>query len=222
MSSIKNIVASSPVPTDLAKKIGINGVNEILFILWQGYYDLKSDSGIIITALTQEDEITKEWFGKVQQRWFAQNRATCLLAHKIGPIHQYPDPTKACKRGYKPTIDFCFRDWDTRNSYFGAECKNLYNRKPAKIKRYVQTGVNNYITGRYGAQSSESSIVGYVLSGDIPTIVNELKNEIQKEQPISNLTREMSFIEPQYRTCHTRSLDGERLTLHHLFFNFVA
>lgn len=222
MSSIKNIAASSAVPIDLAKKIGINGVNEILSVLWQSYNELKQDSAIVITALTEEDDITKEWYGKIQLHWFSQNRATCLVAYKIGPMHQYPDPTKALKRGYKPTIDFCFRDWDTRNSYFGAECKNLYDRNPSKIKRYVQTGINNYVTGRYGAQSSESAVIGYVLSGNIPTIVNELKEEIHKELPVSNLTREMRVTEPQYKTCHTRSLDGEKLTLHHLFFNFVA
>ena len=56
-----------------------------------------------------------------------------LRITSIGPVHQYQDPTLKKRRGYKPTIDFCFRDWDTSNSYFGAECKNLYNHKKDKI-----------------------------------------------------------------------------------------
>jgi hypothetical protein len=222
MSGIRRIAASNAVPVDLAKKIGISGVNEILSVLWQGYHDLKSDDCVSITEQAKEDYITLEWFGKLQQRWYSKNRATCLKCHNVSPVHQYPDPTKALAKGYSPTIDFCFRDWDTDNSYFGAEAKNLYDRKPEKIKRYINTGVKNYTNGRYGSQSSESSIVGYVLSGNIPTIVDELKIEIGKGSPISNLTRTMAVPEPQYKSCHTRSFDGETITLHHLFFNFVA
>jgi hypothetical protein len=222
MSSIRRIAASNAVPVDLAKKIGVSGVNEILSVLWQGYHDLKSDTSVSITEQAKEDYITLEWFGKLQQRWYSQNRATCLKCHNISPVHQYPDQTKALAKGYPPTIDFCFRDWNTDDSYFGAEAKNLYDSKPEKIKRYINTGVKNYTNGRYGSQSSESSIVGYVLSGNIPTIVDELKVEIRKESPISNLTRNMAVLEPQYKSCHTRSLDGEKITLHHLFFNFVA
>jgi hypothetical protein len=127
------------------------------------------------------------------------------------------------KKGKKsPTIDFCFKDWSTTNSYFGAEAKNLYESKPDKIRRYIDTGINNYINGRYGSQSSEGSIIGYVLSGNISTIVDELKIEICKQKPISNLTRVMTAVDPQYKTLHTRTIDGEEILLHHLFFNFIA
>ena len=136
-------------------------------------------------------------------------------------MHQYQDPTLKKKRGYKPTIDFCFRDWDTSNSYFGAECKNLYKNKKDKIKRYVDTGVKNYTTGRYGSQSSESSIVGYVLSGKIPDIVTELISEIAKTSPASNLSRELRYLEPQYASKHERTMDRKEITLHHLFFDFT-
>lgn len=222
MSSIKDIEASNQVPADLARKIGIGGVAEILTILWQGYHALKSDSKIIITSSTPEDEITQEWFVKIQRRWDSRNRATCLALNIVVPHHQYGDDTMAKSRGKKPTIDFCFRDWEINDSYFGAECKNLYKHEPAKIKRYVNKGVMNYVSGKYGSHSSVSSMVGYVLSGDIPTIVEQLKVEIQKKSPISNLTRELSTAEPQYKTRHTRTLDGEKITLHHLFFSFVA
>lgn len=41
MSSIKRIAASTAVPPDLARKIGVSGVNEIISVLWQGYHVLK-------------------------------------------------------------------------------------------------------------------------------------------------------------------------------------
>ena len=200
MSSIRNITASSAVPDDLAKRLGPAGINEILLTLWQGYHDMIADTSITITENTEEDDITQEWYGKISLRWTGENRATILRINSIGPVHQYQDPTL--------------------NSYFGAECKNLYNHKKDKIKRYVETGVKNYISGRYGSQSSESSIIGYVLSGKIPEIVNELVSEIAKVTPVSNLSRELRYMEPQYSSQHMRNLDNQEITIHHLFFDF--
>lgn len=220
MSSIRNITASTAVPDDLAKRLGPSGVNEILLILWQGYHDIIADTNITITENTEEDDITQEWYGKISLRWTAENRATILRINSIGPVHQYQDSTLKKERGYKLTIDFCFRDWNTSNSYFGAECKNLYNHKKDKIKRYVETGVKNYTSGRYGSQSSESSIIGYVLSGKIPEIVAELISEIAKIAPVNNLSRELRYVEPQYSSQHMRDLDNQEITLHHLFFDF--
>lgn len=221
MSSIRNITASSAVPDDLAKRLGPSGVNEILLTLWQGYYDLMADGNFTFSETAEEDEITLEWFGKISQRWANENRATTLRINSIGPVHQYQDPTLKKDRGYKPTIDFCFRDWDTSNSYFGAECKNLYDHKKEKIKRYVDTGVKNYTSGRYGSQSSESSIIGYVLSGKIPEIVEELIAEIATVSPVNNLYRELRYIDPQYASQHRRDTDQSQITLHHLFFDFT-
>lgn len=221
MSSIRNITASSGVPDDLAKRLGPSGVNEILLTLWQGYHDLIADTSVTITENAEEDDITQEWYGKISQRWSSENRATSLRINSIGPVHQYQDSTLRKDRGYKPTIDFCFRDWDTSNSYFGAECKNLYDHKKDKIKRYVETGVNNYTSGRYGSQSSESSIVGYVLSGKISEIVTELVSEIATVAPVSNLSRELRYSEPQYVSQHKRSTDKSEIKLHHLFFDFT-
>ena len=221
MSSIRNITASSAVPDDLAKRLGPSGVYEIILTLWQGYYDIIADKSISITEDAEEDDITLEWYGKISQRWTSENRAT-ILQMNIGPVHQYPDPKLKKPRGYKPTIDFCFRDWDTSNSYFGAECKNLYAQKKDKIIRYVETGVKNYTSGRYGSQSSESAIVGYVLSGKIPDIVAQLIPEIAKEKPISNLFRESRYAEPQYCSQHIRSLDSQEIAIHHLFFDFTC
>ena len=221
MSSIRNITASTAVPDDLAKRLGPSGVNEILLILWQGYHDIIADTNITITENTEEDDITQEWYGKISLRWTSENRATILRTNSIGPVHQYQDSTLKKGHGYKPTIDFCFRDWDTSNSYFGAECKNLYNHKKDKIKRYVDTGVKNYTSGRYGSQSSESSIIGYVLSGKIPEIVAELITEIATVAPISNLSRELRYTEPQYASQHMRFTDKSVITLHHLLFDFT-
>lgn len=223
MSRIKSITSSTIVPQDLAAKIGTNGVNEIISVLWKGYYDLKDDISIQIDEYTEEDDITQKWFEKIQLIWLSQNRATAIVLNGLIPMHQYADNFMKKKRGKKsPTIDFCFKDWTTSNSYFGAEAKNLYKNRKDMIKRYVSTGVKNYTIGRYGSQSSKSSIIGYVLSGKIPEIVQEIKSEIQKECPIYNLTRVMTSKEPIYHSKHMRTFDYQEIVLFHLFFDFTT
>ncbi|WP_337398876.1 hypothetical protein [Congzhengia sp.] len=222
MSSIRNIKSSTPMPYDLAKKIGVGGVNEILCVFWQGYYKLKDDTSFVVDTSTAEDDITQKWYEKVVGIWDSRNRATSIALNGLRPIHQYSDNTMKKRKGSKsPTIDFCFKDWSTDNSYFGAEAKNLYESRPDKIARYVSTGVDNYTTGRYGSQSSESSIIGYVLSGKISEIANDLKTEMAKSGPIANLTRSKSS-DPHYKSIHLRIFDGQEITLHHLFFDLVS
>lgn len=222
MSSIRKITSSTPMPPDLAKKIGVGGVNEIIDVFWKGYRRLKSDASFRVNVSTEEDDITQKWYEKIVGIWDSRNRATSIALNGLCPIHQYADNTMKKRRGSKsPTIDFCFKDWSTDNSYFGAEAKNLYESRPDKITRYVSTGVNNYTTGRYGSQSSESSIIGYVLSGKISDIANELKAEMEKETPIANISRTTSS-NPQYKSSHLRMLDNQEITLYHLFFDFVS
>lgn len=222
MSSIRNITSSTPMPPDLAKKIGVGGVNEILDVFWKGYQELKYDSSFVVNSSSEEDDITQKWYEKILDIWDSRNRATSIALNGLRPIHQYGDNTMKKRKGSKaPTIDFCFKDWSTDNSYFGAEAKNLYESRPDKIKRYVSTGVDNYTTGRYGSQSSESSIIGYVLSGKIPDIVNELRVEMAKGSPVANLSRSTSA-NPQYKSSHLRTLDNQEIILHHLFFDFVS
>ena len=222
MSSIRNITSSTPMPPDLAKKIGVGGVNEILDAFWKGYQELKNDTTFIVDSSAEEDVITQKWYEKILGIWDSRNRATSIALNGLRPIHQYGDNTMKKRKGAKaPTIDFCFKDWSTDNSYFGAEAKNLYESRPDKIERYVSTGVDNYTTGKYGSQSSESSIIGYVLSGKIPDIVDELKEEMAKESPVANLARSTSA-NPQYKSSHLRTLDSQEITLHHLFFDFVS
>ncbi len=221
MSSIRTITSSTPMSNDLAKKIGVGGVNEILDVFWRGYSELKRDPSCFISSSSEEDDITQKWYEKIMSIWNSRNRATSIALNGLYPYHQYADNTMKKRKGSKsPTIDFCFKEWST-NSYFGAEAKNLYESRHDKIERYVSTGVDNYTKGRYGSQSSESSIIGYVLSGKISDIVSEIKVEMSKQKPISNLARTTSP-NPQYKSRHLRTFDSQEITLHHLFFDFVS
>lgn len=219
MSSIRNVSAATPMPVDLAEKLGAGGVAELLSVLWRGYDELCKAN--CITPDMAENTITQEWALRVQAIWYRVDRAARLNI-VLEPAKQHEDYTLAKVKGSPPTIDFCFRSWDLNASYFGAECKNLYDHDKAHIERYVKTGVCNYTSGRYGSKSSVSSLVGYVLSGEISEIVDELRNEVAKTSPRLNISRDVGSTDPQYKSEHLRTLDGEIITIYHLFFDFTA
>ena len=218
MSSIRSISASTPVPVDIAKRLGAGGINEIIEIMWLGFHDLKVDN--TISASHSEDDITQEWFIKVNNRWYAENRASRI--ELLTPVNQYADSTMAKSSRKSPTIDFCFRAWKKSEGYFGAECKNLYVGNHAKSKRYVDTGIKHFISGYYGSRSSVSAMIGYLLSGTVFEVVDELKEIIKDTDPDQNLSRVLLISNPQYSSKHIRTSDNYKITLHHLFFKFVA
>lgn len=218
MSRIQNITASNPMPVDLAKKLGKNGVIEILSVLWAGYYVLRADN--IISSDMDENEITEEWFMRVNKIWHRENRAL-RVSVELAPVLQHGDKALAKSLGQPPTIDFCFRTWEIKDEYYGVECKNLYESDQSHIKRYLETGVGNYISGRYGSRSSVSSIAGYILSGNPARIISDLKTEMSSLSPHMNLTKELLIKDEQYKSMHIRKIDGICITIHHLFFDFV-
>lgn len=66
------------MPPDLAKKIGVGGVNEIIDVFWKGYRGLKSDTSFVVNVSTEEDDITQKWYEKVVCIWDSRNRATSI------------------------------------------------------------------------------------------------------------------------------------------------
>lgn len=221
MSSVRDMTFSTSVPDDLARRLRPSGVREIVKVLWDSYHLLRDDARTSYGRNTDEDLITQEWYAKIACIWSNKNRATCIRMAHFGPMHQYGDPTLKKKRGKMPTIDFCFRDWDTSNSYFGIECKKLYDKNANLLKRYVETGVNNYITGRYGSCSTESCVAGYVLSGAIDEEANALAPYLNATAPVKPFSRNYSSMNPEYLSQHVRQLDGAVIKLRHLFLDFT-
>lgn len=219
MSKIKNLSSSNPVPKDLARTLGDGGIKHILAVMWLSYHDLKKEHKFTIS--THEDVITEEWYAKIYGRWSEENRASVVRLMLI-PYTQYPDNTLAKKRGKIPTIDFCFRAWDKAEGYFGAECKKLCGSNIAYAKEYVVNGVRRYVTGKYGSKSTISTMVGYVMKGNISDSVKQIEGLLTTENIEQNITRELFETNPQYKSIHIRTLDSKKIILHHLFFDFVV
>jgi len=90
------------VPSDLAKRLGSQGIRALLTLLTRAYQDLYDRQWV--KADSPEDRITEEWFVHILKRW--RSDSACHLI----PIPQKADSQRAKSRGRPPTIDFCFRD----------------------------------------------------------------------------------------------------------------
>lgn len=216
--SIKDILETNvnKPPYDLALKLGPQGIRKLLEIMWIAYNDLNIEA--VVTSDFDENAITQEWFMRIQRRWAPETSAFRIILY---PVQQYEDNTLAKKQGQKPTIDFCFRGWNRYEGYFGAECKILMNGKRIKYKRYIKTGIQNFTSGRYGSKCSTSAMIGYIVKGPVPEVIEELKQYIEQINPISSLSRDLSWEEyPHYKSKHHRTYDGSSIILHHMMFNF--
>ena len=221
MSGIKNISISNPVPTDLAKRLGKNGIGIILSTFWLGYHDLRADGRNY--SVMDEDSVTVEWYTKIDDRWTSESRAAQVNL-KLIPINQYPDHTLKAEDapGKAPTIDFCFRVWNEKDSYFGAECKRLSIGQNRLIKEYVINGVKRFTSGKYSSKCSISAMIGYVQEGQVSDIIAALKPLMIDTNLEENLVRILHESNPEYKSAHIRDTDAQTIILHHLFFDFTS
>ena len=206
---------------DFVETLTLPGIKHILGLVWEAYDCLINDSNIVIDKQSHENEITQELYTKILLLW-RNSKLPIFFTRNIIPDKQYVDATMRKDKGEYPTIDICFRDPKKPQSYFGLECKKLLGIRKKNIQYYIDTGIGNYISGRYGSCSSQNAIAGYVMSGEIPKVVGRIINEIKKNSFISNLSLDKNSIHPQYISRHMRESDNNEILLYHLFFDFTA
>ena len=127
-----------------------------------------------------------------------------------------------------PRIDIIYSTWHSNNEHtYHIEAKLLAenNWKKASVKtpvhaeslqkRYIATGINNFCSKKY----SNGCLIGYILEGKIPKIVEKLNALLKAD------TREKEKLFATSTAGHTDSYlsqhDVVPLTLKHFFFYFL-
>ncbi|MGB8216747.1 MAG: hypothetical protein WCE94_05525 [Candidatus Methanoperedens sp.] len=120
--------------------------------------------------------------------------------------------------------------WVKEDVYYGLEAKILveidWKKRCASylLNRYIDTGIGNFINGRYSRGMSRGCIIGYVLQGGAPEIalkINNLllhngrsKEGIMKSDSINGCL-------DYYQSWHIRTTDNKKIELQHVFLTFV-
>lgn len=113
-----------------------------------------------------------------------------------------------------PRIDFRLSTFAKSDEYeYFFEAKNLKQNDSALKRRYINTGINNFISGKY----VNGSLIGYLLEGKTEETVkgiNSLLGKDKRQNEILNLTSNKLF-NSYYESYHS---DG--IMLKHLIFDF--
>ncbi len=200
-------------PKYLSQELGEEGVLVLLKIICKAYYRIKEKN--IITATMSEPEITEELYFELLEVW--KNAGISSFR----PIHEKSHGRRKKGRGKTPTIDFCFRiEWDP-HIYFGSECKLLKENDIALYNRYIQKGMKRYLKCRYGKKFPDGSMVGYIVEGDIATVIQEIKIRVN-EISIGDMRKikKIKSFNGYYKSEHRRACGHSPFSIHHLFLSF--
>jgi hypothetical protein len=83
-----------------------------------------------------------------------------------------------------PRIDFRFTTFSNYDEYeYFFEAKNLRQNDSALKRRYIDTGIDNFVSGRY----SNGSLIGYLLEGDIHKTIEGVNTLLKKDNRHSEI-----------------------------------
>ncbi len=191
-----------------------------LTLLSEEYYVTKSNGNISIDW--DEEDISKELV-------LALNTNRKRLEWQIDIIPEYriyKNDGIAAKSAAR--IDFRFSGWATNQWEYYAEAKNLIEVDSFKIgrktkvlaaklhKRYIETGVDNYLSGKY---PQNGCLIGYILQGKTENIVSMLNT------CLCNLDRKTEVLQPQDldfmdSNSYYISFHKDSTSIKHLMFDF--
>ena len=129
-----------------------------------------------------------------------------------------------------PRIDIKISgDWVHEDVYYGIEAKILVEndwrtRDASYLRhRYIATGINNFVNGRYSDKIDRGCMVGYVIQGSASEIASKINTLLirdgrNKENIMFNAIDGCSDC---YLSKHIRTTDYKEIELRHVFLTFV-
>lgn len=133
----------------------------------------------------------------------------------------YNDPDEA------PRIDLKLSgNWYEEEVYYGIESKilvqsNWGSRKHSYLKnRYINTGIDNYKSGKYASKVRRSCIAGYILQGSSSKTVEDINTILKKKQRHSECLKKYSTQPLVYRSEHVRQ-NNLTIELKHIILCFA-
>lgn len=107
-------------------------------------------------------------------------------------------------------------DW-AEESFISVECKRI-DTGSALASKYVNDGMDRFISGKYCPKNNSSFMVGFVIKGDNKEVVKKIDKYIEKKYSKSDV---LNLLEKEihYRSQHIRKKGFSPFKIHHLFAN---
>ena len=197
-----------------------------LFVVTEAFKDMKQERHYNLTW--KETRLSAHLIGYMQK---VRDRESCPL--RIDPeCHLYgkeilegkEDPDTA------PRIDIKISGgWVQEDIYYGMEAKVLVEkdwgtRDNNKLRaRYIDTGIDNFVSGRYSPDIPRGCVLGYVVQGmpsEIALKINRLlAHRGRKKEHIAD-RHSINGCPDCYRSRHIRATDKQSIELYHVLLTF--
>lgn len=187
--------------------------------------------------------------GKAQKTWeedtFTVNLTKCLrpIAYRhpqnlrVQPWFHVITPEMEAgevspKKAKIIDIQLCGQWHQNARVYFAWECKLIADYSDRKYKdlvnEYIKNGIFRFIDKHYSAYVTDAGMLGYVLAGEVPIIVEQINRSMkssrrQRTLPASETLNQgtpVGNFEDIYSSSHARALTSPNITLHHMFLKF--
>lgn len=129
-----------------------------------------------------------------------------------------------------PRIDIRIKGgWVRRDIHYAIEAKILVEADSAKRKasalnkRYINTGMDNFINGRYSPVVPRGCMVGYVIQGESLKIMSSINTRLRRTNRKSETLQNKHTVnecDDCFFSTHVRRTDGKSIRLYHVFTNF--
>jgi hypothetical protein len=159
-----------------------------------------------------ENDISSELHRNIKEnplrvKWKVSTNVEADIPKKIPKVKGFADKF--------PRIDFRLSSFISTYEYeYFFEAKNLKQNDSALKRRYIDTGINNFVSQKY----ENGSLIGYLLEGKTNETVkgiNSLLKKYQRNTEILNF-KSNKFLKTYYESNHS-----DIGTLKHLIFDFT-
>lgn len=114
-----------------------------------------------------------------------------------------------------PRIDFRLTSFISTFEYeYFFEAKNLKQTDSALKRRYIETGINNFVSKKY----TNGSIIGYLLEGKTDETINGINSLLEKDKKNTEI---LKFKPHEFLSAYYESNHSDIGTLKHLIFDFT-
>jgi hypothetical protein len=194
--------------------------------LQRGYERMVSDGQYDVDC--KEDKLTAHLVEKIKLTGFLASKQISVNhqppIYSEGVIYGDEDPLEA------PRVDFKFTKWYKKLELdYYAEAKNLsesdwQKKDGSKVSaskyraRYIDTGIDNFLSGRY----PEGCLLGYIVQGKKQNVIAGINRLIQSRKILPKVGLIQKDRDVPYSTCHCSSHDfeGRQFTIRHVFMQF--
>jgi len=160
-----------------------------------------------------ENDITEQLF-----EYISDNPERLKWKVSVNPENPLPGKSIIKEKGFAAKyqrIDMRFTSFslDKEFRYF-MEAKNLKENNPHLKRRYIDTGIDSFITGKY----PNFFLAGYLLEGDLNNTVDGINKLIKKDQRENEILKRCAY---KYHDQYYESVHSDAGILKHFILDFT-